>query len=133
MFKTELPTHIKEMMKELKDHCRKGRSLFSFVGEAGLSFEEWRDIAEKYPQISKDIEIAQSHEVRYWEEVLANALEKGCMKSASIASKVLSERADLLENVYKKNIGTTAPSDMLKKRMELASPIRNRDILDEGK
>lgn len=133
MFKTELPTHIQQMMKDLKNHCRKGYSLFSFIGEAGLSFEEWTNIVEKYPDISKDIAIAQSHEVRYWEEVLANALESNNMKSASIASKVLSERADLFEKVYKKNIGTTAPSDMLKKRMELASPIRNRDILDEGK
>lgn len=122
---------LKRMMNGLKSHCRAGYSLFSFLGDAGLSFEEWTTLVEENPEIKRDIEMAQSYEVRYWEECLKTAMERGDTKGASIASKVLAQRAHLFEKVYKKNINSTAPNEMIKRRLDIANPIRNRDILDD--
>lgn len=126
----DFPKEISDIMEDLKDHCSKGHSLFSFMGKAGMSFEEWNRLVEKYPQTKKHIEIAQSHQANYWEECLTNAVEAQDTKAATIASKVLSDMAKLYKDVYKKNISTTRPDEMIKRRIENAAPIRNRDILD---
>lgn len=122
---------ILKMRTGMITHCSKGYSIASYLSKLEMSYRDFNDLCQRHEILGEGYEIAQAKELYYWENKMLEMMRAGEQSMANICKSMLAERVGLYEKVYKRNILTQTPTDMIRKRIGLTRGDGSADALDD--
>lgn len=122
---------------ELKDHCREGHSILSFIchldeaHQVSISHKQLLQWAEDYEDFRLALEIAQAAEVYYWEAKASAAMKTSDSQTLQLCKFMLDQKYALFESIYKKTLNKNTLDQLTKGRPASTGGDPTRDVLED--